>query len=173
MSLTTGQRLGPYEILVLPGAGGMGEVYRALDTRLDRTVALKILRTEFNDRERQAVLARFEREARAISSLNHPNICALFDVGKHAGIDYLVMEHVQGQALTDALVRGPMPVEPALRHAIQVAGALEQAHRRGVVHRDLKPGNISTVQRAVPLRVRDSLPEGLFARQSRCWTRGT
>jgi serine/threonine protein kinase len=151
MPLSVGERLGAYEILGLLGAGGMGEVYRARDTRLDRTVALKILRTAFGDRERQALLARFEREARAISSLNHPYICALYDVGKDAGLDYLVMEYVHGEAMADTLARGALPIEHALRHAIQIAAALGQAHRCGVVHRDLKPANIMLTKTGIKL----------------------
>ena len=125
MSLAPGARLGPYEILALLGAGGMGEVYKAIDTRLGRTVAIKILRGEHTDR--------FQREARAIAALNHRHICALYDIGP----DYLVMEYLEG-----APVRGPLPVEQALRLGLEIAAALEEAHRKGIIHRDLKPGNI-------------------------------
>jgi serine/threonine protein kinase len=125
MPLSAGSKLGPYEILTPIGAGGMGEVYKARDTRLDRTVAIKVGAAKFSER--------FEREARAVAALNHPNICTLHDVGT----DYLVMEYVDG-----AMVSGPMPVGRALKLAIQIAGALEEAHAKGILHRDLKPSNI-------------------------------
>src|SRR5215468_10989294 len=115
MNLATGTRLGPYEVLSPLGAGGMGEVYRAKDTRLDRTVAVKVLpeRLSSNPERRQ----RFDREARTISSLSHPHICSLYDVGQQDGIDYLVMEYIEGESLADRLAKGPLPVEPALRYA--------------------------------------------------------
>ena len=140
MPLGPGAKLGPYEVLAPLGAGGMGEVYRAKDTRLDRTVALKVLPEHLaaNPDLRQ----RFEREARAVSSLNHPHICALFDVGHQDGIDFLVMEHLEGETLGDRLVRGPLPTDQVLRHGAEIADALDKAHRQGIVHRDLKPGNI-------------------------------
>src|SRR5262245_23424597 len=140
MDLATGTMLGPYELLSPVGAGGMGEVYRARDTRLDRTVAVKILPQHLssNPERRQ----RFEREARAVSSLSHPHICALYDVGRQDGIDYLVMEYIQGESLADRLAKGPLPADQALRYAIQIADALDKAHRAGIVHRDLKPANI-------------------------------
>jgi eukaryotic-like serine/threonine-protein kinase len=138
--LATGTRLGPYEILSPLGQGGMGEVYRARDTRLDRTVAIKVLP---GDRAHDPQFReRFEREARAVSSLNHPNICVLHDIGNEGGIAYLVMECLEGESLAARLERGPLPVAEALRYAIEIADALDAAHRRGVVHRDLKPGNI-------------------------------
>ena len=118
----------------------MGEVYRARDTRLDRTVAVKILPSHLSDNPEAK--QRFEREARAISALNHPNICTLYDVGHQNGIDYLVMEFLEGETLADRLRRGKLPMEQTLRYATEVADALETAHRRGIVHRDLKPGNI-------------------------------
>ena len=140
MPLERGRRLGPYEILGSLGAGGMGEVYRARDTRLDRTVAVKVLST---DLARDPTLKeRFEREARAVSSLNHPNICTLHDIGTDGGIDYMVMEHLEGESLADRLERGALPFPEVLRVGIQIADALDKAHRRGLVHRDLKPGNI-------------------------------
>ena len=140
MSLAAGTRLGPYEIVAPIGAGGMGEVYRARDTRLERTVAIKVLPAQLsNEPERRE---RFEREARAVSSLNHPHICALYDVGQHDGIDYIVMDHLEGQTLAERLEKGPLPTEPLLRHAIEIADALDKAHRKGIVHRDLKPGNV-------------------------------
>src|SRR5438046_2855802 len=126
MSLSTGARLGPYEILALIGAGGMGEVYKARDTRLDRTVAVKICAEQFSER--------FEREDRAVAALNHPSICSLYDVGPN----YLVMEYIEGPTLA-----GPMPLAEALPIARQIAEALEAAHEKGIIHRDLKPANIN------------------------------
>jgi Tol biopolymer transport system component len=140
MTLAPGTRLGPYEILSPLGAGGMGEVYRARDTRLGRDVAVKVLPSH---RAASAEMReRFEREARAISSLNHPHICTLHDIGSHDGTDYLVMEIVDGETLASRLERGPLKLEEALRLAVQVAGGLAAAHRQGIVHRDLKPGNV-------------------------------
>ena len=140
MSLAAGTRLGPYEILGLIGAGGMGEVYKARDTRLDRIVAIKILPPELNaDPERRA---RFEREAKTIAGLTHPNICTLHDVGTDSGSTYLVMELLSGESLADRLRKGPLPMEQALVVATEIAAALAAAHRHGVVHRDLKPGNV-------------------------------
>ena len=140
MALTTGTKLGPYEIQAPIGAGGMGEVYRARDTRLDRTVAVKILPSHLS--ENPEARQRFEREARTISSLNHPNICTLHDVGHQDGTDYLVMEYLEGETLSDRLRRGPLPVAQVLKYGIDICDGLERAHRSGVVHRDLKPGNI-------------------------------
>ncbi len=138
--LPAGTRFGPYEILSPLGQGGMGEVYRARDTRLDRTVAIKVLPGHLaHDPQFRE---RFDREARAVSSLNHPNICVLHDIGSEGGVVYLVMECVEGESLAACLQRGPLPVADALRYAVEVAGALDAAHRRGVIHRDLKPGNI-------------------------------
>jgi eukaryotic-like serine/threonine-protein kinase len=140
MPLALGTKLGPYEVGVPLGAGGMGEVYRAKDTRLDRTVAIKILPSHFSaDPVRKQ---RFEREAKTISSLNHPHICVLYDVGHQDGTDYLVMECVEGETLAKRLEKGPLPLEQVLRYGAQIADALDKAHRSGVVHRDLKPGNI-------------------------------
>src|SRR5499425_67877 len=140
MSLPCGTDLGPYEVLGSLGVGGMGEVYRARDTRLDRTVAIKIVPAQFSsDPVRKQ---RFEREAKTISSLNHPHICVLYDVGHQEGIDYLVMECVEGETLARRLEKGPLPLEQALKYGAQLADALDKAHRSGVVHRDLKPGNI-------------------------------
>src|SRR5881397_3045003 len=140
MALTSGTKLGPYEILSPLGAGGMGEVYRAKDTRLDRTVAIKILPKHLSSSPQ--VRERFEREARAISSLNHPHICTLHDVGHQDGIDYLVMEYLEGETLTHRLKKGALPLDEALKAAVEVADALDKAHRQGVVHRDLKPSNV-------------------------------
>src|ERR1035438_5334539 len=140
MPLSPGVRLGPYEILDAMGAGGMGEVYRAKDTRLDRTVAIKILPAQFSsDPVRKQ---RFEREAKTISSLNHPHICVLHDIGSQDGVDYLVMEWVEGETLAKRLERGLQPLDQILRYGAQIAVALDKAHRSGVVHRDVKPGNI-------------------------------
>jgi len=140
MPLNSGIKLGPYEIQSLLGAGGMGEVYRARDTRLDRTVAVKILRKGLA--ETPEVRQRFEREARAVSSLNHPHICALYDVGHQDGIEYLVMEYLEGETLAARIEKGPLPSADLLRYASQIADALDKAHRQGMVHRDLKPGNV-------------------------------
>jgi eukaryotic-like serine/threonine-protein kinase len=140
MSLKSGTLLGPYEIGSPLGAGGMGEVYRARDTRLDRTVAIKILPAHLSDNSEAK--QRFDREARAISSLNHPNLCTLYDVGHQDGIDYLVMEFLDGQTLADRLVKGPLPSEQVLKFGIEICDGLEKAHKTSVTHRDLKPGNI-------------------------------
>jgi len=140
MPLLSGTKLGPYEITAPLGTGGMGEVYRARDTRLDRTVAVKVLPAQFSSDP--ARKQRFEREARAVSSLNHPHICVLYDVGHQDGIDYLVMECVEGETLAKRLEKGPLPLEQILKYGAQVADAMDKAHRSGVVHRDLKPGNI-------------------------------
>jgi len=139
MTLASGLHLGPYEILGPLGAGGMGEVYRAKDTRLGRTVAIKVLPGHLS--ASPELHKRLEREARAISSLNHPHICTLYDVGQHGGVDFLVMEHLEGETLAQRLRRGPLPLDQGLRHATEIADALDKAHRQGVVHRDLKPGN--------------------------------
>jgi serine/threonine protein kinase/Tol biopolymer transport system component len=140
MPLAPGTLLGPYEIQELLGAGGMGEVYRARDTRLDRTVAVKVLLS--HAAERPDARQRFEREARVISSLNHPHICSLYDVGIEDGKPYLVMEYLEGETLAKRLQRGALPLDQVLRYGVQIADALSQAHRQGVFHRDLKPGNI-------------------------------
>src|SRR5450432_2408325 len=134
----SGSMAGPYRIGERIGVGGMGEVYRAQDTRLNRTVAIKTLKARFTER--------FQREARAISALNHPHICTLYDIGSQDGIGYLVMEYVEGEAL-----KGPLPVEEALRLAIQIASALEAAHEKGILHRDLKPANILVSKSGVKL----------------------
>src|SRR6202162_3934662 len=134
MPLQPGDKLGPYEILAPIGAGGMGEVYKARDTRLDRVVALKVSAAQFSER--------FEREAKAIAALNHPNICTLHDVGPN----YLVMEYIEGTPL-----KGPLPVEQALRYAAQICDALDAAHKKGITHRDLKPANILVTKAGVKL----------------------
>ncbi len=138
--MTPGTKLGPYEILGPLGAGGMGEVYRARDTRLDRVVAVKVLPGHLS--ENPNLRQRFEREARAVSSLNHPHICTLHDIGSQDGIDFLVMEYLEGETLAERLRRGPLPIEDLLRIGIQITDGLDRAHRQGVVHRDLKPGNV-------------------------------
>src|ERR1700736_1833636 len=140
MALITGTRLGPYEIQSALGAGGMGEVYRARDTRLDRSVAIKILPAHLS--QNAEAKERFDREARAISSLSHPNICHLYDVGEQDGTSYLVMEYLEGETLADRLRRGPLSLEQVLKVGAEICEGLEKAHRNGVVHRDLKPSNI-------------------------------
>jgi serine/threonine protein kinase len=155
MPLAPGARLGPYEILAAIGAGGMGEVYRARDTRLDRTVAIKVLPAEISGdpdpsagsgssraKSRDDRRVRFEREARAIASLSHPHICTLHDIGTHDGTTYLVMEHLTGESLAERLIRGPVPLAQALDIAAEIAEALDAAHKHGIIHRDLKPGNV-------------------------------
>jgi len=140
MPLASGTRLGPYEILSPLGAGGMGEVYLARDTRLGRDVAIKVLPALLaGDPARRE---RFEREARAVSALNHPHICTLHDIGNQDGVDFLVLEHLEGETVAERLKRGPIPIEQVLRYAAQIADALDKAHRKGVIHRDLKPGNV-------------------------------
>src|SRR5438552_1805367 len=159
MTLSAGTRLGPYEVVAPLGAGGMGEVWRGRDTRLDRSVAIKILPAGFAENAQFKI--RFEREAKTISQLNHPNICTLYDVGiasvtagfspptdgglKAAAtqeISYLVMELLEGESLEERLKKGPLPLEQVLRYGAQIADALDRAHRSGIIHRDLKPGNI-------------------------------
>jgi serine/threonine protein kinase len=152
MTLSPGIRLGPYEIVDSVGAGGMGEVWRAKDTRLDRQVAIKVLPPGFA--QNGEFLQRFEREARAISSLNHPHVCTLYDVGEAKdesislltsapnSLHYLVMELIDGESLAERLKKGPLPPHDVLRYGRQIASALNAAHRKGVIHRDLKPGNI-------------------------------
>jgi serine/threonine-protein kinase len=140
MAILPGRRLGPYEILSAIGAGGMGEVYKARDTRLDRIVAIKVLPAHLADRAE--LRERFEREAKTIASLNHPHICTLFDTGHQDDIDFLVMEYLEGETLAQRLVKGSLPLEQVLQFSIEIADALDKAHRKGVTHRDLKPGNI-------------------------------
>jgi Tol biopolymer transport system component len=140
MAMNPGTKLGPYEILAPLGAGGMGEVYRARDTRLGREVAVKVLPQHLSSNPE--VRARFEREAKTVSSLNHPHICTLFDVGREGDTDFLVMELIEGETLATRLVRGALPVADVARLGVQIADALDRAHRAGIVHRDLKPGNI-------------------------------
>src|SRR2546426_11082351 len=149
MTISSGSRLGPYEVLTPLGAGGMGEVYKARDTRLERTVAIKVLPRHLS--ESSEVRQRFEREAKTISSLSHPHICALYDVGNQDGLEYLVMEYLEGETLSDRLLKGPLPTEQTLRFGIEIADALDKAHRQGIVHRDLKPGNVMLTKSGVKL----------------------
>jgi Tol biopolymer transport system component len=149
VTLTAGSRLGPYEILSPLGAGGMGEVYRARDTRLERTVAVKVLSDQLSKSEE--VRQRFEREAKTISQLSHPHICALYDVGREGETEYLVMEYLEGETLSDRLAKGPLPLEQTLRYGVEIADALDKAHRQGIVHRDLKPGNVMITKSGVKL----------------------
>ena len=137
--LKSGFHLGPYEILSLIGEGGMGQVYKARDGRLQRIVAIKVLPEQAASAE---VRQRFEREARTIAALNHPHICALYDVGRESEIDYLVMEYLEGETIAEKLARGSMPLDQVLKYAAQIADALDKAHRQGITHRDLKPSNI-------------------------------
>src|SRR3984957_14183975 len=149
MDLTSGTKLGPYEILSPLGAGGMGEVYRARDTRLRRDVAIKVLPNHLSSDP--DLKQRFEREARAISSLNHPRICTLHDVGHQDGVDFLVMECLEGESLVDRLKKGSLALKESLRIGIEVCEALEAAQRAGIVHRDLKPGNIMLTKNGAKL----------------------
>jgi eukaryotic-like serine/threonine-protein kinase len=140
MSVDVGTRLGSLEIIALLGKGGMGEVYRARDTKLKREVAIKFLPDEFaRDPER---VIRFQREAEVLASLNHPNIAGIYDVEEASGLRYLVLELVEGETLADRIARGPIPVEEAMGIALQICEALEAAHERGIIHRDLKPSNV-------------------------------
>src|SRR5262245_2051592 len=140
MPLAAGTSLGPYQIVSPLGAGGMGEVYRARDSRLGRDVAVKVLPPRFA--EHAEARARFEREARVVSGLNHPNNCVLHDLGRQGDVDYLVMELVEGESLAQRIGRGPLPIVEVMRIGAEIADALDRAHRAGVVHRDLKPANI-------------------------------
>ena len=144
--LSSGTRLGAFEILSFLGAGGMGEVYSARDTRLDRTVAIKILRSD-----KIGHPERFQREARAVSRLSHPHICSLYDIGEQDGTAFLVMEYLEGQTLADRLDDGALPLDEALRYGIQICDALDQAHQQGVIHRDVKPGNVMLTREGVKL----------------------
>src|SRR5215471_8880314 len=140
MPLASATKLGPYEIQSPLGSGGMGEVYRATDTRLDRTVAIKVLASHLSSSPE--LKQRMEREARAISALKHPYICRLYDIGSQDGTDYLVMEWLEGESLAHRIQKGHLSLKEALKCGIEIAEALEQAHKNGIVHRDLKPGNV-------------------------------
>src|SRR3954462_5709584 len=149
MTLAKGTMLGPYEVDTLLGAGGMGEVYRARDTRLGRTVAIKVLLSGLTATSERR--ARFEREARAISALSNPHMCALYDIGRADDIEYLVMEYIEGETLADRIARGRLPLSQVLRFSIEIAQALQHAHRAGITHRDLKPGNVMITSSGVKL----------------------
>ena len=149
MSLSLGTRFGPYEVLAPIGAGGMGEVYRARDSRLGRMVAIKILPEHLSSQPQ--FRERFEREARAVSSLNHPHICTLHDLGREGGVDYVVMKYLEGETLAKRLTKGPLPPDQILEYAIQITEALDTAHRHGVIHRDVKPGNIMLTKQGAKL----------------------
>src|SRR5580704_14199261 len=140
MALTAGTKLGPYEIQSPLGAGGMGEVYRAKDTLLDRIVAIKVLPSHLSSDPE--LKQRMEREAKAISALQHANICTLYDIGRQDGTDFLVMEYLEGQTLAERLTKGALPLDQVLKIGTEIAQALEKAHQQGIVHRDLKPANI-------------------------------
>src|SRR5437870_2694304 len=149
MPLATGTRLGPYEVLSPAGAGGMGEVYRARDTRLGRVVAIKVLPSALA--QNAELRRRLEQEARSISKLSHPHICALYDIGNHDGIEFLVLEYLEGETLDQRLRRGPLPSEQVVQYALQIAEALDKAQREGITHRDLKPANIMLTKSGVKL----------------------
>src|SRR6516164_8702890 len=149
MTLAAGTKLGPYEVVSAIGAGGMGEVYKARDTRLDRDVAIKILPTHLSTNEE--IRQRFEREAKTISQFSHPHICALYDVGREGETEYLVMEYLEGETLAERLVKGPLQLEQSLRYGVEIADALDKAHRQGIVHRDLKPANVMLTKSWVKL----------------------
>src|SRR6266567_7755308 len=149
MTIAASSRLGPYEVLSRLGAGGMGEVWKARDTRLERTVAIKVLPDHLASSP--DVRQRFEREAKTISALSHPHICALYDVGNQDGVEYLVMEYLEGETLADRLAKGALALEQTLRYGIEIADALDKAHRQGIVHRDLKPGNVMLTKSGVKL----------------------
>src|SRR5262245_56588763 len=149
MTLAAGTKLCPYEALAPIGAAGMGEVYKARDTRLERTVAVKVLPSHLSDSP--DVRQRFEREAMTISQLSHPHICALYDVGREGQTEFLVMEYLEGETLSDRLGRGALPLEQTVRYGIEIADALDKAHRQGTVHRDLKPGNVMLTKTGVKL----------------------
>src|SRR5580698_1265100 len=149
MPLTSGTKLGPYEIQSPLGAGGMGEVYRARDTRLGRDIAIKVLPQHLSSNP--DLKQRFEREARAISSLNHPHICTLHDVGHQDGVDFLVVEYLEGETLAQRLKKGPLPLRETLKIGIEICEELDKAHRAGIIHRDLKPGNVMLTRNGAKL----------------------
>ncbi len=166
VTLSGGFRLGPYEILSPLGAGGMGEVYKARDTRLERTVAVKVLPQHLSSSPE--VRQRFEREAKTISQLSHPHICALYDVGREGETEYLVMEYLEGETLSERLAKGALPLDQTLRYGTQIADALDKAHRQGIVHRDLKPGNVMlTKSGREAARLRSRKGDGARPRRSR------
>jgi eukaryotic-like serine/threonine-protein kinase len=146
MALTAGTKLGPYEVVAPLGKGGMGEVYRARDSRLERTVAIKLLPAHLASSTE--LKARFEREARAASALNHPHICHVYDIGSQDGTAFLVMEYLEGETLADRLLKGALPLKQLLALGVQITEALATAHRAGILHRDLKPANSCLQRRA-------------------------
>src|SRR2546422_3698027 len=156
------QQLGPYQILSLLGVGGMGEVYRAQDTRLKRSGAIKVLPAHLSDD--MNLRQRFEREARTVSNLSHPDICPLYDIGRQDGVDFLVMEYLEGETLAQRLEKGRLPLKETVQAAVEMASALEEAHRLGIVHRDLKPGNVMLTKVGVKL-----LDFGLAKWEERPW----
>ena len=169
MQLTGGTKLGPYEILSAIGAGGMGEVYRSRDTRLGRDVAIKVLPLHLS--ANPDFKERFDREARAISSLNHARICTLYDVGHQDGVDFLVMEFLEGESLADRLRKGPLPLKDVLKIGAEICEALEAAHRLGIVHRDLKPGNVMLTKAGAKLMdfgLAKATSGGVVAREREC-----
>ena len=155
MTLAPGTKLGRYVVDDAIGAGGMGEVYKAKDTRLDRTVAIKVLAEHFAESPERK--QRFEREARAISQLNHPHICILHDVGEQDGMDYLVMEYIEGETLADKLASSALTLHEAIEYGIQISDGLDVAHRAGIVHRDLKPGNMMLTRTGIKILARDEV----------------
>ena len=169
MSLSPGTRPGPYEIQSPLGAGGMGDIRKGRDTRLDRTVAIKVLLAHVADDP--DLRQRFEREAKTISNLNHPHICTLYDIGRQDGTDFLVMEYLEGETLAARLTKGPLPTDQVLRYATEIADALDKAHRKGITHRDLKPGNIMLTKTGTKLldfglaKLRDPKTAGLSVSQ--------
>src|SRR5512146_3594002 len=167
MALVIGTKLGPYEIEAAIGAGGMGEVYRARDNRLGRIVAVKVLpEGEYAGDE---VRRRFEREARVLSSLSHPHICAIYDVGEEQGVRFIVMEYLEGETLAKRLERGPLALSQVLRCGLEIAEAMEKAHRARIIHRDLKPGNIMLTKSGIKLldfglaKLRDAEPDAALS----------
>jgi len=149
MPLSEGTKLGPYEIISLTGSGGMGEVYKAKDTRLDRTVAIKVLPSHLTTSDE--IKERFEREAKTISSLNHPNICVLYDIGDQDGTAYLVMEYLEGSTLSERLQEGPLTNDELIKYSLQIVDALDKAHKQGLIHRDLKPANVMLTKEGAKL----------------------
>jgi serine/threonine protein kinase len=151
------QQYGPYHILSVLGVGGMGEVYKARDTRLNRSVAIKVLPRHLS--ERTDLRRRLKREARAIASLDHPHICALYDIGQERGINFLVLQYLEGETLSQRLENRVLPTEHMMRYAIEITDSLNEAHRKGVVHRDLKPSNIMVLPSSIVVRPPEPLPE--------------
>ena len=149
MAIQPGTMLGPYEVLSQIGAGGMGEVYKGRDTRLERIVAIKVLPGHLASRAE--LRERFDREARAIANLQHPHICVLYDIGQQGDIAYLVMEYLEGESVAQRLQKGPLPLDQVLRYGTEISDALDKAHRKGFTHRDIKPGNIMLIKSGTKL----------------------